>query len=313
MTSRVSGRAPRVLVVYKKSSYDIYVRERRNTRVQELLQAGDESVANLRRAHEHHRDALEAARVCLQKLGARATFRYRSTRTEIDEFDLVVTLGGDGTLLWASHLTGPSCPIVAINTAPQDSVGHFCAGTSSEVESILADALADRLPRLRLSRMAVSVDGVTVSTRVLNDILFSHVCPAATTRLALHHESTHQVFKCSGIWVGPAAGSTAALQSAGGRVMPIGSRRLQYVVREPYFTAGADRAKSRGFVEPDQTLRVTSHIRQGRLYVDGPHDGRVIDIGSNLTVALSDEPLTILGYRRRTDRELGAGSSDLLT
>ena len=310
MTGRTSGRAPRVLVVYKKSSYDIYVRERRNTRVQELLEAGDASVANLRRAHEHHRDALLQARTCLQKLGARATFRYRSSRTAVDEFDLVVTLGGDGTLLWASHWTGSQCPIIAINTAPKDSVGHFCAGTSQQLEDMLADALAGRLPVVRLSRMSVLVDNELVSSRVLNDILFAHTCPAATTRFELEHAGERRVFKCSGIWVGPAAGSTAALRSAGGRVMAIGSKRLQYVVREPYFTAGADRSLSKGFVEPSDTLKVTSHIRQGRLYVDGPHQGCVIDIGSHVALKLSHEPLSLLGYRGRDDREVEPGSNE---
>ena len=41
--------------------------------------------------------------------------------------DLVVTIGGDGTLLAASHAIGDT-PILGINSAPDFSVGFFCSG-----------------------------------------------------------------------------------------------------------------------------------------------------------------------------------------
>lgn len=307
MTARRS--ALRVLVVYKKSSYEIYVRERRNTRVQELMEAGDPSVAHLRRAHEDHHGTVEAAKGILQRLGAKAVFRHRSGPVGGHEFDLMVTLGGDGTLLWASHLTGSDCPVVAINTAPKDSVGHFCAATRDALADVLADALAGRMPQTKLTRMSVKVDGEVASNRVLNDILFSHDCPAATTRMALELAGEQRVLKCSGLWAGPAAGSTAAMRSAGGQVMAIGSKRLQFMVREPYLGAGVDRKLTKGWVLPGETLEVTSHIRKGRLFVDGPHDGRIIDIGSKLSLSRSNEPLLILGYQRPTQSMVPPGSS----
>lgn len=296
---------PRVLVIYKKSAYEIYVRERRNRRVQELLEAGDVAVRNLKRAHDEHRASMEKARLVLQKLGAKATFRYRSVPVSTDEFDMVVTLGGDGTLLWASHLTGANCPVVAINTAPNDSVGYFCAGSSARVEEILVDAFAGKLPERKLARMRVNVDGNCVSNRVLNDILFCHSCPAAITRFTLVVNGTEHNYKCSGLWVGPTAGSTAALLSAGGEVMPVDSRKLQYIVREPYHDAVPEhdpRAKlvmpaTQGFVEPGKQLRIINLIRAGRLFIDGPHQKWTVDIGSTVDTMLSDEPLTILGFQ----------------
>ena len=301
MTSKQRG--PRVLVVYKKSAFEIYVRERNNTRVQELLAAGDAAVANLKRAHEDHRRAMEDARAALQRLGARATFRYRSGPVSMDEFDMVVTLGGDGTLLWASNLTGPDCPVLAINTAPRDSVGHFCAGTTENVDELLVAGLNGQLPATRLSRMRVAIDEEVVSTRVLNDILFSHACPAATTRFGLRVAGEHYTYKCSGLWVGTPAGSTAALLSAGGRPMAIGSKRLQFVVRELYRGGGqTGLPPSRGFIDPGQQLVITNHIRAGRLFVDGPHQKRSVDIGSRVSISLSDEPLTLLGFDRHRGR-----------
>ena len=81
----------------------------------------------------------------LTKLGARAVFRYRSDGADTDDCDLVVTLGGDGALLWASRLFGAQVPIVAINTAPKDSVGYFCAGDRTALADVLGDALRGKL------------------------------------------------------------------------------------------------------------------------------------------------------------------------
>src|SRR5262245_12127634 len=117
----MSPARPRVLVVYKKSAYQIYVRERRHPRVAALLRRGSPAVAGLQRAHKHHLQTLAVVKRALRELGARVAFRRRSERASADGFDLVVTVGGDGTLLWASQMIGPECPVVAINSAPADS------------------------------------------------------------------------------------------------------------------------------------------------------------------------------------------------
>ena len=53
---------PRVLVIYKKSAYQIYVRERRHERIQQLVEAGEPAALALLRAHEDHARSLEIAR-----------------------------------------------------------------------------------------------------------------------------------------------------------------------------------------------------------------------------------------------------------
>lgn len=289
--------APRVLVIYKKSAYQIYIRERRNSRVQQLLSEGDRTALRLLRAHKDHAATMDAARTLLTQLGAKAVFRYRSDPASADEHDLVVTLGGDGTLLWASHSVS-QVPMLAINTAPRDSVGYYCAGQRDNLGDVLSAALRGKLPSTQLTRMQVELDDEVVSSRVLNDILFSHECPAATTRYTLTLGRAHEEQKSSGLWVGPGAGSTAAQASAGGELFSATSRKLQFVVREPYIGAGAALKMARGFVSARQVLRVKSGIRAGRLYVDGPHLARVVDIGSVLSLSLSSEPLTLLGFRR---------------
>ena len=74
---------------------------------------------------------------------------------------------------------------MAINTAPRDSVGYFCAGTRRELRAVLSAALSGRLPVTSFERMQVILDEQVLSSRVLNDALFAHEGPASTSRYTL--------------------------------------------------------------------------------------------------------------------------------
>jgi NAD+ kinase len=144
--------------------------------------------------------------------------------------------------------------------------------------------------------MQIELDGDVVSRRVLNDMLFCHHCPAATTRYLIKHGKVEEEHKSSGLWIGPAAGSTAALHSAGGQVLAPASTQLQYVVREPYTPNGAQYRLTKGLIANSSTLRLTSKIHGARIYVDGPHLKREVALGSEIVVRRSAETLTLLGF-----------------
>jgi NAD+ kinase len=292
-----------VLVVYKKSAYQTNVKERKNARFLELLERRDPAVDRLIEAHHDHVETIEEVRGALEDMGCRASFRFRGDEELAIDVDLVVTIGGDGTLLWAAHWVGAGIPVVAINSAPKDSVGHFCAGMKGSVHKTLEAALAGQLREVKLTRMEVELEGEVLTRRVLNDALFAHMSPAATTRYVLRHERSdgtwsEEEHKSSGIWIGPAAGSTAAQLSAGGRVLPAGSRRLQYVVREPYVPPERNYSMTRGLVEPGEQLVITSKIREARIFMDGPHHVREVRMGARVVMRRSEEPLSLLGFPR---------------
>src|SRR5205814_3511997 len=104
----------------------------------------------------------------------------------------------------------------------------FCAARKGTIHTTLHAALAGKLRRVSLARMRVDLNGVCIHRRVLNEALFCHASPAATSRYILRvtspdGTSEEEEQKSSGMWIGPAAGSTAAQRSAGGRVLPLAS------------------------------------------------------------------------------------------
>lgn len=301
-----STRAPRVLVVLKRSSWRKWMEEERDARIERLIAAEDETVRRMRPGHQAHMETIEEVRRALYELGAEAVYTEHPHHFRIEgRCDLVVTVGGDGTLLAASHGIGAGIPLLGVNSAPMQSVGFFCAAKKGRAKSALAAALAGDLRKVELTRMRVELDGSLLHDRVLNEALFCHASPAATSRYILRlvqprdrgkaREIDVEEQKSSGLWVGPAAGSTAAQRSAGGKVLPLTSSKLQYVVREPYRIEGHMLRLAQGLFDEDQALEIKSKMRQARVFLDGDHIVHEVTIGNVVTMRRSAEPLTVLG------------------
>ncbi len=315
----MSARAPRVHVVLKRSSWRKWVEEEHDARIVALVDAGDETVRRMRASHDNHVETIEESREALAALGAEVVWHDRPHDFEVQgQCDLVVTIGGDGTLLGASHGIGPGVPLLGVNSAPAYSIGFFCAAKKGSVRQTLAAALDGSLRRVELTRMRVELNGRTLHRRVLNEALFCHASPAATSRYILRlirpgadpastETLSEEEHKSSGVWVGPAAGSTAAQRSAGGRVLPLDSTDLQFVVREPYrpndqalkmtlgLVSGPGDASDAGPESAGQALHVRSRMRQARLFLDGDHLVHDVTIGDLVTMTRSNEPLVVLG------------------
>ena len=295
--------SPRVAVVLKRSSWRRWVEEDKDPRVQRLLAAGDDTVRRIGPSHGEHLETVDEVRRALLELGVTPTWHDHASTFLAEGRDLVVTVGGDGTLLAASHGIGPGIGLLGVNSAPSHSVGFFCGARKGKVRAALAAALAGKLARAELARMRVERNGERLHDRVLNEALFCHQSPAATSRYILRlargaKTVEHEEQKSSGLWVGPAAGSTAAQRSAGGKVLPLTSRKLQFVVREPYRADGHALRVRLGLVAEDQVLEIKSKMRQARLFLDGDHIVHDVTIGDVVTMRRSDEPLVVLGLSR---------------
>jgi NAD+ kinase len=293
------NRRPRVAVVVKRTTYGKLVLEVHDPLMAKLLRRRDPTVGRLKQSHEDHESTKREVEAALAALGAEIVFRGGPRARVPARTDLVVTVGGDGTLLAASHLIGDGTPLLGINSAPGHSVGFFCGATKGAVEETLARALAGELPATELSRMRVELNGRVLHARVLNEALFCHASPAATSRYILQLRGGEEEQRSSGLWVGPAAGSTAAQRSAGGRVLPLASRALQYVIREPYTPAGERLRFARGLVADGDELVLRSKMREARVFLDGHRIVHAVTMGDVLTMRRSAESLTVLGIAKK--------------
>lgn len=288
-----------IRVVYKKSAYDIYIQKYRDPRMTELVENDDTSIQWMLEAHRENQDALEHVRSVLKERGIRARWSYRAKPRPLNEVDLVLAVGGDGTLLEAARMIMDDTPILGMRSTPSQSVGFLCAGDASQCGVLLDRYIQNHLPIIEVSRIEVEHNGERLFPYALNDVLFAHGTPAATSRYTITWKRDGQIIhsekqRSSGVWVASATGSTAAIHSAGGEAMSLSDKRLQFSVRELYQgVQDVPSACSGGFLGDHDTLEIRSHMRRAFLFFDGPWQKRVIQFGDTLVFRKATQPLRI--------------------
>ena len=208
---------------------------------------------------------------------------------------LVISVGGDGTLLTTSHwVTGGL--LLGINSAPRSSVGYLTLARRSTLARVLARIAKGALLPQAISRLEVVLDEEMegrILPPALNDVLVAHEQPAATSRYRLQLGRRAEDHRSSGLWVSTPAGSTAGIRSAGGQVMPLGARRLQFRSRELFRVSSPHPALAAGFVEPGEQLVVESAMASGWLYIDGSRLAARFPFGARVTFRLAEKPLLL--------------------
>jgi NAD+ kinase len=284
----------RVLVVYKKSYYELYKYDYRERYLARLQQHYPAIVHTMRLSHEENQRTLAAVQQALEALSLRYDCVYRGDLERTTGYDLLLSVGGDGTFLEVAHFTMVT-PVLGVNSDPQRSTAFFCAADRRSIRSRLEALLNGELPEVRLTRLQAHINDTPIPYYALNDLLVTHINPAAMTSYTLHLGDVNEAQKSSGVWIATAAGSTAAIRAAGGQVMPLRSRKFQYLIREPYFGDGQRFRLIKDLVSPPMLLRLTSKMRRARVFLDGPHLRFPLGLGDVLTVATAPTPLRVIG------------------
>lgn len=282
-----------VLVIYKKSMYQIYFMERRRQLSQDENRFSESDVQRLKEAHESHVRTLELVWGRLKQRKVRRRLIYRARKLDYAPFDFVIAVGGDGTVIEAARRVTTQ-PLLGVNSDPERSFGFFCACQGDGFAAVLDDVLAGKAKTRKLNRMQLTLNGEAFELAALNDILVAHRWPAAMSRYRLQIDDDEEAQDGSGLWFSTAAGASSAIRSAGGKAMRLGSKRLQYQPRE-LLRDGEGRYRLRGgFVRGDQRLVVESRMREGAIFVDGPHLRLPFPFGARLEVGNAPHPLELL-------------------
>lgn len=295
----MSRKGAKVALIVKRSSYRKFVIEGHDDVVTNLFKKRDPTIGRMKQSHEAHEGTITEVEEALDALGATVIHRGGPHSLIKGKPDLIVTVGGDGTLLDASHMIGAGTPLLGINSAPMTSIGFFCGGMKGNAREALSRALAGKLSAATLSRMCVELNGKVLQARVLNEALFCHNSPAATSRYILELPTGKEDQRSSGLWIGPAAGSTAAQKSAGGKVLKLESENIQYVVREPYTPAGGHFRFARGLIRNGEELILRSKMRDAKVFLDGHRLVFDVTMGDVVVMRRSDDPLTVLGISKK--------------
>jgi NAD+ kinase len=284
------------LVVYKKNAYQQYIQEQQDPHLLRLLRTGHPDVLDMQQAHAVHEEAMDAVLHALRGLGVAFDLAYRADlKVTKKRYDLVVSVGGDGTFLQAARSIHRT-PLLGVNSDPQRSEAVFCAATQRTFKRLCRRVLEGHVPSLRIYRLSLFLNGRRLSARALNDVLLAHDDPSTMSRSRLRIGGREEFQKSSGLWVSTAAGSSSAVWAAGGTRLRWGAKRFQYRPRELYRGRLSRCRLTGGVLGPRNRLRITWLMRRGAAFIDGPHVKVPLRFADQLDIRLSlADPLHVLG------------------
>lgn len=286
----------RVLMVVKQTALTRLSRERSKgaARMRKLLAERDTSVDRIEPAHEQHMRSVERVRQALRSRGVEITERRVPPERPVRGYDLVVSVGGDGTLLGVSHAVRDATPVLGVNSSPAFSVGHLTGATADTFDETLDALRAGRLTPVAAQRLRVRVGNRTIAGPVLNDVLFCADNPAVMTRYNLRWPFGCELQRSSGVWISTPAGSTSAIASAGGPTLPLTAEQFAFLVREPYIAPGSSVRLRVAVLDATHTLSLECRIEQASVFLDGSHRRYPVPFGETVRLTLHPQPLRLV-------------------
>ncbi|EPX62701.1 NAD kinase [Cystobacter fuscus DSM 2262] len=213
-------------------------------------------------------------------------------RELVSRADLVVVLGGDGTLIHAARmLDGRPTPILGVNLG---TLGFMTEISADGIFPALDAVLAGRFKlesRMKLCCRLVRDGKVLVQDEVLNDVVINK---GALARVADHEVSIEGVpvamYKADGVILATPTGSTAYSLSAGG---PIVHPSVDCTVLTPICSHALTHRST--LVPADRTIRITlcSETADTFLTLDG-QTGHGLQCGDSIEVVRSPNRVQLL-------------------
>ena len=217
-----------IIVVHKLSEME-YCRYRGISLDDYILRRGV-SKGELMTEHAEHNSTMEIVLGLLDWMGIDYLKIHRGEiasdisayKSKLSSADLLIAIGGDGTLLDASHYI-KDIPVWGINSHSVGngcSIGWFCSATRFDIGNKVEDVISGIYDAVYLNRFNLILDNKPIEEYVLNDVLVCGSKPASQARYTVSAEGYSESQRSSGLWISTAAGSTGAAYHCGGPSLP---------------------------------------------------------------------------------------------
>ncbi len=210
---------------------------------------------------------------------------------------LVISLGGDGTMLRAVDLVAAhAVPVVGVNVGH---LGYLTALVPSDLPHVFEDLLANRFEveeRMALRVVVTDPDGQRGVTKLaLNEAVLEKAAAGNTVHIDVSFNGVgFTTYSADGVIVATPTGSTAYAFSARG---PIVSPRMRALVVVP---VSAHMLFDRSLVlGDDEVVELTvTDDRSARLFLDGRDNGLLVD-GSSVSCSAAPQPVRLVTFGQR--------------
>ncbi len=223
--------------------------------------------------------------------------RFRLKHWHFKDADLVISLGGDGTFLRASHYILDKTPVFGVNLDPRNKEGFFTVSNALDFEQKLVKIMMGKCKIRQLQRVQAFIDGKKIHEAALNEYYIASKIPYHTARYFLTVRKKKERQKSSGILVAAPAGTYAWAKSAGGKELPLFSDQFEYVTREPYCgKISAKCSMMQGILEKNEKITIEFEFGQGIIIADSTAREHQFNAGQKITVTISKNPLYTIRF-----------------
>ena len=279
-----------ILVLYKNSSYEKFFLAQRP--ISPFVTIRSRDVLRFKQTHLEHFKTLKKVKRVLKLSGFHFKVTNRGDRFDLDQYNLIITVGGDGTFLQAARNITHQY-IFGVNSDPRWSVGMFCSADSKSFPSFVQKLISKKFSVRTLQRLVLTMKSHP-PTHFLNDVLICHKNPAAMSRYHFIIGGKKEEQKSSGLWLATAAGSSGAIHSAGGKILPVMSSKFQYIARELYAAKQQKYHFRSGILQPGKTVSIISLMQDGVIFVDGCRTHYPFPFGQEASITPSRYPLKVI-------------------
>ena len=251
--------------------------------------------------------------------------REQVRRADFIGRDLVIVLGGDGTLTSISHNIDAETPVIGVNSHPveEDPNGSFGFYMDSNIDTFSADivtalsgkAIINQIPRLQAIIDTTSGNRFTTDP-AMNDILIANTHQYAPSKYHLRRDGKKCRQQSSGLvfstWLGQGAWLNHIIEQ--NTIEELRKNIQGDQINNHYFVVAREISHKQRIEQPwswldwtDQTTTITSDMHRGYVVPDG-WDEVHFNRGATITVNLAAPKLCLLTFRKTIYEKL----SDLI-
>ena len=239
--------------------------------------------------------------------------REQVRRADFIGRDLVIVLGGDGTLTSISHNIDSNTPVMGVNSHPRsdDPDGSFGFYMDCDVDTfkddlqaaLNGDAIINRLPRLQATIETTSGNKIKTDP-AMNDLLIANTHQYAPSRYHLRRGEIDVKQHSSGLlfstWLGQGAWFNQIARKSNLGTADDSETHYLVIARE----LDANVTDERYMSWTNKTTTITSDMHRGYVVTDG-WDEYQFNRGASITVDLSGPVLQLLTFRKSMKEKFG--------
>ncbi|MBU2637622.1 MAG: NAD(+)/NADH kinase [Nanoarchaeota archaeon] len=255
-----------------------------------------EELDAIKKGHEAHYTALNHVRKVLETLGIpyQRVYQPYAAFDEFKDRDLIIAIGGDGTILNTAHFILDETPLLTVKSEPK-SIGGLCMINYTEFEEAMKNILADKFKIEKWTRIEGKMGNKT--DMALNEILIGPRYRSGAARYEIEFNGKKEAQLSSGIIISTGSGSSAWYSNIAGNegLFQRESNELRFIATEYNAEKGYNLAS--GLFKPGATLKIKSLMSiNGVASFDGDSNKRMYKFltGNEIEISIAKKPLHVI-------------------